>query len=69
MTFGPAQPIAGMILIPAGVFEMGSNAAAGAPYFGDSKTTPVHIVTLAQDYWIAEPEASQGDHSIPLCMS
>ena len=39
VTFGPAQPIAGMVLIQAGTFDMGSAAASGAPYHGNFRGT------------------------------
>ncbi len=62
VTFGPPQPVAGMIPIAAGMFSMGSNAAAGAPYYGDSTTQPVHDVTITQDFWMGEHEVTQAEY-------
>ncbi len=62
VTFGPPQPVAGMVPITAGTFSMGSNAAAGAPYYGDSSTQPVHDVTITQDFWMGEHEVTQAEY-------
>ncbi len=56
-------PQPSMVLIPAGTFSMGSNAAAGSPYFGDSTTQPVHDVTISQDFWMGEHEVTQAEYS------
>ncbi len=53
--------IAGMSLIPAGSFSMGSNAAAGAPYFGP--VGPVHQVTLTYCFWMGQREVTQAEYS------
>jgi formylglycine-generating enzyme required for sulfatase activity len=59
---GPSVPIAGMVSIPAGSFSMGSDAAAGAPYWGDTSTQPVHDVTITQDFWMGEHEVTQAEY-------
>ncbi len=58
----PPVPIAGMMPIPAGSFEMGSDAAAGTPYFGTSDTQPVHSVTISQFFWMGEHEVTQTEY-------
>ncbi len=62
VVFGPPQPVAGMVPITAGTFSMGSNAAAGAPYYGDTSTQPVHDVTITQDFWMGEFEVTQAEY-------
>ncbi|MDF1837035.1 MAG: formylglycine-generating enzyme family protein [Planctomycetota bacterium] len=52
-------PIPGMVLIPPGTFDMGSNAAPGAPYLGDISTQPVHSVTISRSFWMGETEVTQ----------
>ncbi len=59
VTFGPPQPVAGMVLITAGTFPMGSSAPAGGPYLGNPETQPVHDVTITQDFWMGEFEVTQ----------
>ncbi|MCP4126427.1 MAG: formylglycine-generating enzyme family protein [Gammaproteobacteria bacterium] len=56
---GVVTPIAGMVQIPAGTFSMGSNAASGAPYFGQPSEQPVHSVTISQSFWMGETEVTQ----------
>ncbi len=58
----PVVPIAGMVQIPAGSFDMGSNAAPGPPYYGHSSTQPVHNVTISQDFWMGEHEVTQAEY-------
>jgi formylglycine-generating enzyme required for sulfatase activity len=53
--------ISGMVPIPAGTFDMGSDAAGGSPYFGDSQSQPVHSVTISQDFWMGEHEVTQAE--------
>ncbi len=62
VTFGPFQPVPGMIPITAGTFTMGSDAAAGAPYHGDSTTQPVHDVTITQYFWVGVNEVTQAEY-------
>ncbi len=62
VTFGPQGPVAGLLPITAGTFFMGSDAAAGAPYYGDSTTQPVHEVTITQDFWMGEYEVTQAEY-------
>jgi formylglycine-generating enzyme required for sulfatase activity len=56
-------PIPAMVVIPAGTFQMGSNAAGGAPYFGSSATQPVHQVTISYCFWMGETEVTQAQYS------
>ncbi|MCP5023347.1 MAG: formylglycine-generating enzyme family protein [bacterium] len=58
----PVVPIAGMVSIPAGSFDMGSNEAGGAPYFGNSSTQPVHSVTISEAFWMGEYEVTQAEY-------
>jgi len=58
----PGTPIAGMVAIPAGTFAMGSNAAAGVPYFGDAVTQPVHSVTILNSFWMGQHEVTQAEY-------
>ncbi len=62
VTFGGTQPIAGMVPIASGSFSMGSAAAGGSPYFGDSSSQPVHTVTISQDFWMGETEVTQAEY-------
>jgi len=61
---GPSLPPtpAGMVLLPAGTFLMGSNAASGAPYFGDSTSQPEHQVTISYCFWMGETEVTQAKY-------
>ncbi len=61
-TVSPLNPIAGMAQIPAGTFDMGSNAASGAPYLGDVIERPVHSVTISQSFWMSETETTQAQY-------
>ncbi len=62
VVFGPPQPVVGMVPITAGTFSMGSNAAAGAPYYGNSNELPVHNVTISQGFWMGEHEVTQAEY-------
>ncbi len=62
VTFGPPQPVSGMLPISAGTFSMGSDAATGSPYFGDMTTQPLHDVTLSRNFWIGRYEVSQSEY-------
>jgi len=53
----------GMVAIPAGTFDMGSNAAGGAPYFGDPSTQPVHAVTISNSFWMGQHEVTQSEYA------
>jgi hypothetical protein len=46
----PPVPVAGMVQIPAGSFDMGSNAPLGdvAPYYNQPDSQPVHNVTISE---------------------
>jgi len=50
----------GMVPIPAGTFQMGSNAASGAPYHGP--VGPVHQVTLNNCIWMGQHEVTQAEY-------
>ncbi|MCP5020910.1 MAG: formylglycine-generating enzyme family protein [bacterium] len=58
----PVVPIAGMVSIPAGSFDMGSNAASGAPYWGYFNTQPVHNVTISEAFWMGAHEVTQAEY-------
>ncbi|MCP4074542.1 MAG: formylglycine-generating enzyme family protein, partial [Hyphomicrobiales bacterium] len=58
----PIVPVAGMVSIPAGSFDMGSNAASGSPYWGNSSTQPVHNVTISEAFWMGEHEVTQAEY-------
>ncbi|MDF1837631.1 MAG: SUMF1/EgtB/PvdO family nonheme iron enzyme [Planctomycetota bacterium] len=62
VTLGPAQPIAGMVQIPSGSFEMVSIAPAGPPYYGSANTQPVRSVTIAKDFWMGSREVTQEEY-------
>jgi len=55
-------PIPTLKPISAGTFQMGSNAAGGAPYFGDATTQPVHQVTISYNFWMGETEVTQAQY-------
>jgi formylglycine-generating enzyme required for sulfatase activity len=52
----------GMAAIPAGTFLMGSNAASGAPYFGNSTAQPVHEVSITNCFWMGQHEVTQAEY-------
>ncbi|MCP5024278.1 MAG: SUMF1/EgtB/PvdO family nonheme iron enzyme, partial [bacterium] len=56
----PQRP--GMVLIPAGTFSMGSDVAAGPPYYNVSGNQPVHEVTISQNFWMGEHEVTQAEY-------
>ncbi len=52
-----------MVLIPAGTFSMGSNAANGPPYYGEwGGDTTIHSVTISQSFWMSETEITQAQY-------
>jgi formylglycine-generating enzyme required for sulfatase activity len=55
-------PIPGLAIIQAGTFQMGSNAAGGAPYFGSSAEQPVHAVTISYPFWMGATEVTQAQY-------
>ncbi|MCP3882906.1 MAG: formylglycine-generating enzyme family protein [Sulfitobacter sp.] len=58
----PYPQIDGMVQIPAGSFDMGSTAASGTPYYGNSSTQPVHNVTISEAFWMGEHEVTQAEY-------
>jgi formylglycine-generating enzyme required for sulfatase activity len=64
VTFPVAPPVlvAGMVSIPAGSFDMGSNTTSGAPYYNVSNAQPVHNVTISEAFWMGEHEVTQGEY-------
>ena len=54
--------VPGMVPIPAGMFMMGSIAAAGLPYYGDSSTQPVRQVTISTPFWMGQYEVTQAEY-------
>ena len=59
---GTQMPIAGMRLIPAGTFDMGSNEGLHHPYFSQSGERPVHSVTISQSFWLGATEVTQAQY-------
>jgi formylglycine-generating enzyme required for sulfatase activity len=57
----PTLP-ADLVAIAAGLFEMGSDAAAGAPYYGVPETMPVHSVALTAAFWMGRYEVTQAQY-------
>jgi len=53
----------GMVAIPAGTFDMGSNAAGGPPYFGNLNEQPVHQVTISYSFWMGQHEVTQSEYT------
>ena len=49
-------------LIPSGTFQMGSNAANVAPYFGQPNERPVHAVTISKPFWTGRYEVTQAEY-------
>ncbi|MBL8800488.1 MAG: SUMF1/EgtB/PvdO family nonheme iron enzyme [Planctomycetes bacterium] len=56
-------PVPGMVVIPAGTFIMGSNAASGAPYSNSTNQQPAHQVTISYCFWMGETEVTQAQYS------
>src|SRR5688572_20667622 len=52
-----------MVLIAAGSFLMGSNAAPGAPHFSQDIERPVHLVTISRPFWIGRTEVTQAEYA------
>jgi formylglycine-generating enzyme required for sulfatase activity len=55
-------PIPGLAIIQPGTFQMGSNAAGGAPYWGNSDEKPVHPVTISYPFWMGATEVTQAQY-------
>jgi formylglycine-generating enzyme required for sulfatase activity len=64
----PPVPIPGVTRIPGlaviqpGTFQMGSNAAIGYPYFGQTGEKPVHSVTISKPFWMGTTEVTQAQY-------
>ncbi|MBL4770406.1 MAG: formylglycine-generating enzyme family protein [Planctomycetes bacterium] len=56
------QPLAGMELIPAGMFDMGSDAPNASPYFNTPDQQPVHAVSISQNFWMGAHEVTQAEY-------
>ncbi len=52
----------GLVLIPPGTFQMGSDAASGARYFNDANQQPVHQVTISKPFWMGRYEVTQAEY-------
>ncbi|MBI1380384.1 MAG: SUMF1/EgtB/PvdO family nonheme iron enzyme [Planctomycetaceae bacterium] len=50
----------GLVLIQPGTFQMGSDAAFGAPYYGP--VGPVHQVTISKSFWMGQYEVTQAEY-------
>jgi formylglycine-generating enzyme required for sulfatase activity len=59
-TIPPNPP--GMVVIPAGTFQMGSNAPNASPYFNNSNQQPVHQVTFSRCFWMGATEVTQAQY-------
>jgi len=55
-------PASVLVAIQPGTFQMGSSAASGTPYFGDTTTQPVHPVTVTYNYWMGAREVTQAEY-------
>jgi formylglycine-generating enzyme required for sulfatase activity len=55
-------PVAGMVPIPAGTFQMGSRAPNSAPYYNGTIQQPAHQVTLSYPFWIGRYEVTQAEY-------
>ncbi|MFM7298984.1 MAG: SUMF1/EgtB/PvdO family nonheme iron enzyme, partial [Planctomycetota bacterium] len=62
---GACQTPAGFVAIQPGTFQMGSNAATGAPYYNDAgySPQPVHAVTISYAYWMGAKEVTQAQYA------
>jgi formylglycine-generating enzyme required for sulfatase activity len=60
---GCSVPASGLVPISAGTFVMGSDAASGPPYFGNSSTQPVHQVTISYCFWMGATEVTQAQYA------
>ncbi|MCA9000640.1 MAG: formylglycine-generating enzyme family protein [Planctomycetes bacterium] len=58
----PPTPVAGMVLIPSGSFDMGSNAAPWDPYHGNVNELPIHNVTISEAFWMGAHEVTQAEY-------
>ena len=56
-----ALPGPSMVAIPAGTFQMGSNAPDAAPYYGRPWERPVHAVAITRPFWIGKHEVAQAE--------
>jgi len=54
--------VPGMVAIPPGTFEMGSDASFDQPYFNGPLQQPVHAVTISQAFWMGEHEVTQAEY-------
>ena len=55
----------GFVPIQPGTFQMGSNAANGAPYFNEWgwSPQPVHAVTISYPFWMGAKEVTQAEYA------
>lgn len=56
-----ALPGPNMVAIPAGTFQMGSNAPSGPPYYSQVVERPVHTVTITRPFWMGKYEVTQAE--------
>jgi formylglycine-generating enzyme required for sulfatase activity len=64
-----AGPVPALVPIPAGTFLMGSTAPAGAPYFGESTTQPVHSVSISYSFLMGATEVTQAQYQALMGMN
>ncbi|MBL8801225.1 MAG: formylglycine-generating enzyme family protein [Planctomycetes bacterium] len=55
--------VPGLVLVPAGTFFMGSNAANGPPYFGEYNDPVVRQVTISYCFWMGATEVTQAQYT------
>jgi len=62
---GACQTPAGFVAIQPGTFQMGSNAANGAPYYNEYgwSPQPVHAVTISYAFWMGAKEVTQAQYA------
>jgi formylglycine-generating enzyme required for sulfatase activity len=58
---GAAQ-FPGLVLIPSGTFQMGTNAASVWPYYSSADEKPVHSVTISYSFWMGSKEVTQAQY-------
>ncbi|MBM3989324.1 MAG: formylglycine-generating enzyme family protein [Planctomycetes bacterium] len=65
VTFSGGPCAAGFVAIQPGTFQMGSNAANGAPYYNEYgwSPQPVHAVTISYPYWMGSKEVTQAQYA------
>jgi formylglycine-generating enzyme required for sulfatase activity len=65
---GQTAPVPALVAIQPGTFQMGSNAASGAPYYNEFgySPQPVHSVTISYNFWMGEKEVTQSQYQAAM---